>query len=38
MPLTRRGLLANTAALAALSSIGWHPKMARAAQGSSSSA
>ena len=33
MPLTRRGLLSNTAALAALSSIGWHPKLAQAAQG-----
>jgi hypothetical protein len=33
MSVSRRGLLQNSAVLAALSSIGWHPKMARAAQG-----
>jgi uncharacterized protein (DUF1501 family) len=33
MSFTRRGILGNAAALATLGSIGWHPKMARAAQG-----
>ena len=33
MSFTRRGLLKNSSILAALSSIGWHPKMAQAAQG-----
>ena len=33
MSFTRRGILQNSAALAALGSIGWHPKMARAAEG-----
>jgi len=33
MKFSRRGLLENSAAVAALSSIGWSPKMARAAQG-----
>jgi uncharacterized protein (DUF1501 family) len=32
-PFTRRDLLKNSAALAALSSVGWYPKMARAAEG-----
>ena len=30
---TRRSLLSNAAALAALGGIGWHPRMAHAAQG-----
>ena len=33
MGFTRRGILGNTAALATLAKVGWHPKMARAAQG-----
>jgi len=33
MSFSRRGILGNTAALAALAKIGWHPNMARAAQG-----
>ena len=31
--INRRSLLTNAAALASLSAIGWHPKMARAARG-----
>ena len=32
-PFTRRDLLKNSAALAALGAIGWKPNMARAAEG-----